>query len=103
MAQKVEILLVDDLDGTKAAETLTFAIDGAAYEIDLNEKNATKLRQSLGKYVDNGRRLNGKRQARRPSANTREIREWARSKGMEVSATGAISKGVREAYAQAHS
>ena len=32
MAQKVNIVLVDDLDGTEATETVTFGLDGSTYD-----------------------------------------------------------------------
>ena len=45
MAQKVQVLLVDDLDGSEATETVAFGLDGASYEIDLSSGNAGKLRK----------------------------------------------------------
>lgn len=57
MAQKVVTTLVDDLDGTEAVETVTFALEGRSYEIDLNSRNAAKLRSELGKYVKAGRHV----------------------------------------------
>jgi len=47
MAQKVDVRFVDDLDGSEASGTVSFALDGRAYEIDLSEENAAKLRDSL--------------------------------------------------------
>ena len=47
MAQKVNIILVDDLDGSEATETVSFGLDGASYEIDLNDGNAAALRRRL--------------------------------------------------------
>ena len=55
MAQRVEVILEDDIDGGTATETMTFSLDGIAYEIDLNEKNAAKLRASFDPYVDAAR------------------------------------------------
>jgi len=51
MAQKVEVTLIDDLDGCKADEDCHLRLDGAQYVIDLSQKNATKLRESLAKYA----------------------------------------------------
>ena len=51
MATMTTVTLVDDLDGSEAIESVSFALDGASYEIDLNEKNARKLRDSLAGYV----------------------------------------------------
>lgn len=102
--QKVHIQLVDDLDGTDAAETVTFGLDGATYEIDLNDKNATKLRKAMTAYVDSARRVSGtKRRASKPSnGNTKAIREWARAHGFEVSDRGVIPTEVKDAYTAAN-
>ena len=115
MAQRVRIELTDDLlnDGTPAQETVTFALDGVTYEIDLTSENAGKLRDSLATWVAAGRRVAGRKQAARPVANGRrsrsgqgsanDIREWARAQGMEVSDRGRVRDEVRAAYEAAHS
>ncbi len=107
MAQKVNIVLVDDLDGTEATETVTFGLDGASYEIDLNDANAAALREALSGYVGHARKVTGS--SRRPrkasgasSSNTKDVREWAKSQGMEVSERGRISADVQRAYDAAH-
>ena len=56
MAQKVEVRLEDDLDGGPAEHTVTFALDGKDYEIDLSNSNAEKLREALRPYVATGRK-----------------------------------------------
>jgi hypothetical protein len=56
MAQKVQVLLVDDLDGSEATETVAFGLDGSAYEIDLSSGNAGKLRKELAHYVEHARK-----------------------------------------------
>ncbi|MDN5895759.1 MAG: Lsr2 family protein, partial [Nocardioides sp.] len=94
MAQKVNIILVDDLDESEAAETLTFGLDGLAYEIDLNSAHAAELREALAPYVGHGRKVSGRRAPGRRGAaasngpSAREIREWARENGWEVSERG---------------
>ncbi|WP_340539737.1 histone-like nucleoid-structuring protein Lsr2 [Nocardioides sp. GXZ039] len=104
MAQKVNITLVDDIDGSDATETIRFGLDGANYEIDLNDKNATKLRNALANYVGNARKVAGTRRASRRStpaaggASPAEIRDWARSNGMDVPERGRIPAAVREAF-----
>ena len=55
MAQRVQIVLEDDLDGGVAAETVTFGLDGVSYEIDLSEANAEKLRSGLEEFVNSAR------------------------------------------------
>lgn len=105
MAQKVNVILVDDIDGSDADETVSFALDGSAYEIDLSADNAQKLRDVLAPYVGHARRAStrGGRRGRAANGPTPgEIRDWARSQGMEVSDRGRVSEEVRAAYASAH-
>ena len=108
MAQKVNIVLVDDLDGSEATETVTFGLDGTTYEIDLNDANAASLREALSGYVGHARKVTGgARRGRKAagggsSSNTKDVREWAKSQGMEVSERGRISADVQRAYEAAH-
>ena len=108
MAQKVNIVLVDDIDGSEATETVSFGLDGTTYEIDLNDKNAAKLRDVLATYVGHGRKVgSAPRRGRRSAAATngpsaKEIRDWARSNGHDVPDRGRVSAEVREAYDKAH-
>ena len=110
MAQKVNIVLVDDLDGTEATQTVTFGLDGTTYEIDLNDANAASLREALSGYVGHARKVaGGGRRTRRSSgssssssSNTKDVREWAKAQGMEVSERGRISADVQQAYDAAH-
>ena len=106
MAQRVQVVLEDDLDGGKADETVTFGLDGSTYEIDLSKKNAAKLRDALAGYVGAGRRVSGRRgsaggRARgrgRSATDSADIRAWAKDNGYEVSERGRISAEVRAAY-----
>ncbi|MBA2417774.1 MAG: Lsr2 family protein [Nocardioidaceae bacterium] len=110
MAQKVQIILVDDVDGGEADETVRFGLDGTSYEIDLSRKNAQALRDTFARYVAEGRKVGNRRSAsgRRSSSTTTsgdspaQIREWARNNGFNVPARGRVSAEVREAYAAAH-
>jgi hypothetical protein len=108
MAQKVNIVLVDDIDGSEATETVSFGLDGTTYEIDLNDKNAAALRDVLAGYIGHGRKVGaGPRRGRKAAASSggpsaREIREWARSNGHDVPDRGRVSAEVREAYDAAH-
>ena len=72
MAQKIQTLLVDDLDGSEAEGTVRFGLDGAEYEIDLNAGHAKELRDVLARYVDAGRRVGGS--ARKPARGSRRVR-----------------------------
>ncbi len=113
MAQKVNIVLVDDIDGSDATQTVAFGLDGASYEIDLNDANAAALREALAPYVGHGRKVGrgggAKRGGGRASAassgagaSAKEIREWARENGHAVPERGRIPADVREAYDAAH-
>ncbi|MEU2246809.1 Lsr2 family protein [Streptomyces sp. NPDC019224] len=110
MAQKVQVLLVDDLDGGEADETVTFALDGKSYEIDLTTSNADKLRSLLEPYAKNGRRTGGRAASGRGkgravsggSKDTAEIRKWARENGHDVNDRGRVPAGIREAYEKAN-
>jgi hypothetical protein len=110
VAQQVQTRLVDDLDGSEADETVTFALAGRQYEIDLSGENAARLRDSLASFVAAARRGGSGRQSSatarsaRPAASDREhtaaVREWARQNGHEISDRGRIPHSVLEAYAQ---
>lgn len=109
MAQRVQVILEDDLDGGDASETVTFALDGVTYEIDLNDANAVTLREALAGYIDAGRRVGRRRAGNSPKphrASNRgelaKIRDWARSAGHEVADRGRISQEIRDAYAKAN-
>ncbi len=106
MAQKVHIVLVDDLDESEAEETVSFGLDGKEYAIDLNQKNASSLRDALAPFVAHARPVSGrgKRSAARTSSGVApaEIRAWARENGFDVPDRGRVSAEVREAYSAAH-
>lgn len=102
MAQKVNIVLVDDIDGSEATETVSFALDGREYEIDLSAKNAQKLRDAVAPYVGHARRGGGRRRNRTGGPSPADIRSWARDNGFEVPDRGRVSTVVREAYLAAH-
>jgi hypothetical protein len=109
MAQKVQVVLEDDLDGGTADETVVFGLDGTSYEIDLTKKNAAKLRDALAPWVAAGRRTGGSRGgARRGRGRTArgsqagDVRAWARANGYQVSERGRISAEIQAAYSAAH-
>ena len=99
MAQKVQTLLIDDLDGGQAEGTVRFGLDGAEYEIDLSAKHAEAMRKALEPYVRAARRASGSA-ARRPGRNGRRaatagpdstaVREWAKAQGIEVKDRGRV-------------
>lgn len=100
MAQRVQTLLIDDLDGGQAEGTVRFGLDGADYEIDLSGEHAEALRKALEPYVNAARRASGSA-ARRPGRSGRRaaaaagtdptpIREWAKSQGIDVKDRGRV-------------
>jgi hypothetical protein len=64
VAQKIQTLFIDDLDGSEAEGTVHFGLDGADYEIDLNAEHAQALRDALARYVQAARRASGRRPGR---------------------------------------
>ena len=122
MAQKVQVLLVDDVDGGEASETVSFSLDGVSYEIDVSESNAAALRDALAPWVGHARRVGGRSggsgggRARsggsggsgsgRSRGNSKhdlsDVRSWARENGFQVSDRGRVSSEVITAYEKAH-
>jgi nucleoid-associated protein Lsr2 len=101
MSSKVIVLLEDDVDGTKADETIEFGIDGTTYNIDLSDSNAEKLRGALDGYISKARKVSGKRSGRRKvstGADLKAVRAWAKSNGVEISERGRVSQNVLEQY-----
>lgn len=110
MARKVQVLLVDDLDGTDLGtegETVQFSLDGTTYELDLSGENASRFRDELGRYVSHARRAptagrrrgagghgsSGRSEADRER--TRQIREWAVEHGhMKPESRGRIPNAI---------
>jgi hypothetical protein len=113
VAQKVQVILVDDLDGGSADETVSFSLDGTSYEIDLSAKNAEKLRDAVASYVGaarkagkvpGGRNVRGARGggAAADREQNQAIRAWAKKKGLKVSERGRIPAEIVEKYHSAH-
>ena len=105
MAQSVQIILEDDLEGGPAEETVQFGLDGRQYEIDLSTANAEKLREALRPYAAASRRAQSKsprttgpRSSSGGNPETAKIRAWAKENGYEVSDRGRIHQSVKDAY-----
>jgi hypothetical protein len=111
MAKRTIEVFHDDLDGSEGASTVKFGLDGKSYEIDLSEAHEKELRKALEKYVGaatqvtahnaaaTGRRKYGTGPARR---DTKHIREWLRSQGVEISDRGRIPTDLMNRYNAAH-
>jgi hypothetical protein len=114
--EEVTVSLIDDFDGTEAAETVKFALDGKNFEIDLSKSNANEFRRTLKPYVERARGArrittvrNGKR---RPAGGSRprsegydrtEVRAWAKANRIKVAPRGRISNDVVEKWRNASS
>jgi hypothetical protein len=103
MAQRVQVVLTDDIDGSEGAETVSFSYNGAEYELDLSAKNAKKFHDNLQFYADHGRRVRGPGRrspgdgkTTKVSSDNATIRAWAKANGIDVPARGRISTSVRE-------
>ena len=103
MAQKVTVVLEDDVTGGPAEQTVRFAFDGTDYEIDLSAKNAAAFGKLLAPYIEHARkagRAQGRRAGRTASSRQRsgDIRAWAKEHGLAVSERGRIPASVVEQY-----
>jgi hypothetical protein len=112
MAKRIVESFVDDIDGSDAEGTTTFALDGTTYEIDLSGANREKLEKALAPFITKARavraaRVRGRRGAAGSSRaisreKSAEIRRWAKSRGMPVSERGRIAATVVQQYESAH-
>jgi hypothetical protein len=109
MAQRTQVVLIDDLDGTEIDEggqSLSFSFSGTDYSIDLSEANAEKFEQLLTPYIDSAQRVGGRRSSRSRSAaasstssvDSKAVRAWAASNGIELSSRGRIPADVVAKY-----
>jgi hypothetical protein len=105
MAQNVQIIITDDIDGAEAAETVRFGLDGKDYEIDLSSTHAEQLREALAPYSSAARKVAAKagtrstsRAGQGKSGETAAIRAWAQANGYEVSDRGRIHQKIQDAY-----
>jgi len=103
MVKRTKIVIEDDVDGGPATTTIRFAVDGTSYEIDLNDANATKMREAFAPWQAHATKVGGA-SSRRPARrnNTAAIREWANANGFTVSSRGRVPVEVKEAYDRAH-
>src|SRR6266487_6859632 len=106
MAQKIQTLFIDDIDGSEAEGTIRFGLDGTEYEIDLNSEHSAQLRQALQRYTAHARKVGGpsRRGARAPSRrsasaiDTTAVRAWAKDQGIEIKERGRVPARVVEQY-----
>ena len=104
MAQKVQTLYIDDIDGSEAAGTVRFGLDGADYEIDLSAEHTKQLQTALRTYIDHARKVGGtsKRASRGrrigSSIDTTAVRTWAREQGIDIKDRGRVPADVVAKY-----
>lgn len=108
MAQQTHVTLIDDIDGSPATETVRFGLDGSGYEIDLNDRNAGRLRDVLAPFTAKARKSDnrgrsGRRRARRGDVDASVVRAWAQENRVPVSERGRISASVLAQYQAATS
>jgi hypothetical protein len=108
MAQKIQTLFIDDIDGGAAEGTVRFALDGTEYEIDLSSKHRDELHSAIGKYVEHARKVGG--QARRTTRggsrrgstiDTAKVREWAKAEGYDIKDRGRVPAELVAKYQEA--
>ena len=104
MAQRIQTLLIDDLDGGEAASTVRFGLDGAEYEIDLSAAHNDELRKELRQYLARARRAGGtarsaaRTQRSSAAVDTAKVRDWAKEQGIDVKHRGRVPANVVEQY-----
>jgi hypothetical protein len=106
MAQRTQILYVDDIDGSEAAGTVRFGLGGTDYEIDLSRAHADQLKAAIGPFIAAARKVPSARRPVRPVRPARhdqsDVRAWARSQGIKISDRGRIPADVLTRYESAH-
>lgn len=106
VAQRTQIMYIDDIDGSPADGTVRFGLDGAAYEIDLSKKHADELARVIRPYIDVARKVPAARrsaQGARPVRRSQsDVRAWARAQGLKVSDRGRIPADLLARYESEH-
>ncbi|HEX8936177.1 MAG TPA: Lsr2 family protein [Pseudonocardiaceae bacterium] len=115
MVQKIITEFIDDIDGSPAERTFTFAVDGTTYEIDLSAENIAGFKSVIGGFIESARKVKGSRSSNgrhihnarvngggQSREQTRAVREWARKHGHNISNRGRIPSSIQQAFDQAH-
>jgi nucleoid-associated protein Lsr2 len=106
MAQRTQVLYVDDIDGSEAEGTVRFSFGGTDYEIDLNKEHADQFAEAIAPFVAAARKISPSRRqvrgARRGRHDLSKVRVWAREQGFKVSDRGRIPADVLAKYNAAH-
>lgn len=105
MAQKIQTLFIDDIDGGAAQGTVRFGLDGTDYEIDLSSKHSDELRGILADYIAHARKTGGPtRRATAPGGrkasaiDTVAVRTWAKENGYDIKERGRVPADIVAKY-----
>jgi nucleoid-associated protein Lsr2 len=108
MAQKIQTLFIDDIDGGAAEGTVRFALDGNEFEIDLSAKHNDQLREALANYVAHARKVSGTarrvprgRRSNTSAIDTAKVRGWAKAEGFDIKDRGRVPADVVAKYREA--
>lgn len=100
--KKTQVIMIDDIDKSEAADTVSFSFKGVSYEIDLSAEHIAEMTEDFEKWISAGRRVGGRarRGTARPQGPSRSrlIREWAHERGIEVNDRGRIPTEIANAY-----
>jgi hypothetical protein len=106
VAQRTQVLYVDDIDGSEAEGTVRFGFGGADYEIDLNKTHADQFAEAIAPFIAAARKVPSSRRSARGARASRhdlsDVRSWARDQGIKVSDRGRIPADVLARYRAAH-
>jgi nucleoid-associated protein Lsr2 len=106
VAQRTQVLYVDDIDGSEAEGTVRFGLGGTDYEIDLNKEHADQFAEALSPFIAAARKVPSSRRAARGTRSARhdqsDVRAWARAQGIKVSDRGRIPADILTKYHAAH-
>ena len=101
VARKTVVTLIDDIDGEAADRTVSFALAGTTYEIDLNAKNGRRFESVMAPWVEAGRKVGrspGKPRRAAGDVDPKAVRVWAASKKITVPARGRLPISIVEQY-----
>jgi len=105
LAQKIQTLFVDDIDGGEAEGTVRFGLDATDYEIDLSVAHSEELHKALAPFIAHARKTAARRGARgrrnATAIDTHKVREWAREQGIQIKERGRVPADIVEKYRQA--
>ena len=105
MAKRTTTVLIDDLTGAELGDdavTVTFALEGTAYEIDLAPASAADLREALEPFIGaarkTGRTGRGSATSSAPTGEQSAARAWLLEQGVDVPSRGRLSAELLERY-----